>query len=199
MKVRRSGSRGYGCVKGKPYRTMELITGAASSAYCRRVGQLLAFASLLGWGVLTCSESNSGGGKPLGAAGGAAGGSGGSSGGNGGNSVSSSGVGGATGVGGAEAASTSTAGGAAGNGGVGGSAGAAPSITHCVGKVYDCGDAMDNDGDGLTDSEDPECLSPCGMFEATFHSPVGDPWLPCLETISESWPRTRWACKSRQP
>jgi hypothetical protein len=67
MKVRRSGSRGYGCVKGKPYRTMELITGAASSAYCRRVGQLLAFASLLGWGVLTCSESNSGGGKPLGA------------------------------------------------------------------------------------------------------------------------------------
>jgi hypothetical protein len=161
-------------------RYMERITRAASSAYCRRVGRLLAFASLLGCGVLACSESNSGSGKPLGAAGGAAGGSGGSGGGNGGNAVSSSGAGGATGAGGADAASTSTAGGAAGNGGVGGSAGAAPSITYCVGKVYNCGDALDNDGDGLTDSEDPECLSPCGMFEDTFYSPVGDPWQPCV-------------------
>ena len=35
----------------------------------------------------------------------------------------------------------------------------------CQGKVLECGDCMDNDGDGAFDSNDPECLGPCDNTE----------------------------------
>ncbi len=36
----------------------------------------------------------------------------------------------------------------------------------CEGKTYACGDCIDNDGDGKTDSFDPECLGPCDRSES---------------------------------
>lgn len=38
----------------------------------------------------------------------------------------------------------------------------------CKGKVYACGDGVDNDSDGKVDLNDPECISPCDDTEATF-------------------------------
>ena len=38
----------------------------------------------------------------------------------------------------------------------------------CGGKIYECGDCLDNDDDGLVDFADPECISPCDDKEATF-------------------------------
>lgn len=33
--------------------------------------------------------------------------------------------------------------------------------TPCQGKLYQCGNCSDDDGDGLADDHDPECLGPC--------------------------------------
>src|SRR5690606_20384519 len=38
----------------------------------------------------------------------------------------------------------------------------------CEGKIYACGDCIDNDGDGKVDQADPECISPCDDREDTF-------------------------------
>ena len=35
----------------------------------------------------------------------------------------------------------------------------------CQGKTYQCGNCMDDDGDGRIDSEDPDCLGPCDNSE----------------------------------
>jgi len=35
----------------------------------------------------------------------------------------------------------------------------------CDGRVTACGDCTDNDGDGLVDNDDPECLGPCDNYE----------------------------------
>lgn len=45
-------------------------------------------------------------------------------------------------------------------------------IADCQGHVYQCGDLMDNDGDGLMDSEDPDCLGPCDNTEAGFYGGI---------------------------
>jgi len=46
-------------------------------------------------------------------------------------------------------------------------AGAAPCVeTRCRGKIYDCGNCMDDDADGLVDALDPDCLGPCDNDEA---------------------------------
>lgn len=37
--------------------------------------------------------------------------------------------------------------------------------TTCAGKLLECGDCLDNDGDGKTDARDPECLGPCDNTE----------------------------------
>lgn len=37
--------------------------------------------------------------------------------------------------------------------------------TTCAGKLLDCGDCLDNDGDGKVDSHDLECLGPCDNTE----------------------------------
>jgi hypothetical protein len=36
----------------------------------------------------------------------------------------------------------------------------------CQGKLYACGDCLDNDGDGRVDSDDPDCLGPCDNTES---------------------------------
>jgi len=38
-------------------------------------------------------------------------------------------------------------------------------ITSCDGHTLECGDCEDNDGDGVVDSHDPECLGPCDNTE----------------------------------
>jgi hypothetical protein len=46
----------------------------------------------------------------------------------------------------------------------------------CGGILYECGDCMDNDEDGLIDSDDPECAGPCDHSEAYFLGEIfGDP------------------------
>ena len=49
--------------------------------------------------------------------------------------------------------------------GTGGSVGAAGAtacvVTLCRGQPYKCGNCMDDDGDGLIDALDPDCLGPC--------------------------------------
>ncbi|AKF07795.1 hypothetical protein [Sandaracinus amylolyticus] len=35
----------------------------------------------------------------------------------------------------------------------------------CQGRLYLCGNCLDDDGDGLSDSEDPDCLGPCDNSE----------------------------------
>ncbi len=37
--------------------------------------------------------------------------------------------------------------------------------TVCDGHLLECGDCMDNDGDGVVDPRDPECLGPCDNTE----------------------------------
>jgi hypothetical protein len=76
-----------------------------------------------------------------------------------------SGAGGMVGTGG-----TTGAGGATGSGGTTGTGGAGATsggchLIQCDGRVTICGDCMDNDGDGLVDNADPECLGPCDNTE----------------------------------
>src|SRR5262245_159116 len=53
-------------------------------------------------------------------------------------------------------------------------------ITYCQGKVYQCGNCQDDDGDGLTDSMDPDCLGPCQNNEAAFYGSIpGQNNAPC--------------------
>lgn len=39
----------------------------------------------------------------------------------------------------------------------------------CRGRVRECGDCEDNDGDGRIDAADPECLGPCSSAEDAFY------------------------------
>jgi hypothetical protein len=73
------------------------------------------------------------------------------------------GSGGTTGTG-ASSGIGGTGGGAAGSGTGGASGGCFVAI--CPdGNPYGCGDCMDNDGDGVIDDKDPECLGPCDDTE----------------------------------
>src|SRR5690349_20572194 len=50
-------------------------------------------------------------------------------------------------------------GGAPGTGGVDSASGC--QLAHCQNHLYDCGNCLDDDGDGLIDMDDPDCLGPC--------------------------------------
>jgi hypothetical protein len=53
-------------------------------------------------------------------------------------------------------------------------------IATCQGKVYFCGDLLDNDGDGLIDSQDPDCLGPCDNTEDSYFGGIpGQNNAPC--------------------
>ena len=53
-------------------------------------------------------------------------------------------------------------------------------IVACQGHVYQCGDLIDNDGDGLIDADDPDCLGPCDNTEDGFYGGIpGQPGPAC--------------------
>lgn len=53
-------------------------------------------------------------------------------------------------------------------------------VTACAGKVYLCGNCLDDDNDGLADSDDPDCLGPCQNNEAGFEGNIpGQNNAPC--------------------
>jgi hypothetical protein len=53
-------------------------------------------------------------------------------------------------------------------------------ITTCQGKVYLCGNCVDDDSDGLTDSADPECTGPCDNTEDSYFGGIpGQNNAPC--------------------
>lgn len=84
-------------------------------------------------------------------------------------------AGGAGGTGSGGGADSGTSGGAAVSGG-----GAA--IGECQGKVYQCGDLLDNDNDGLVDALDPDCLGPCDNTEESYYGGIpGQNNAPCRQ------------------
>jgi hypothetical protein len=74
-------------------------------------------------------------------------------------STSSSAASSVTGVGGGDTSSSASAGGAC----------PISQPVSCDGDIYDCGDGLDNDGDGLFDADDPECMGPCDGTEESLH------------------------------
>ncbi|MGK3994971.1 hypothetical protein [Sorangium sp. So ce1024] len=109
--------------------------------------------------IAGCSDSAVDGAAPSGGAG--AGDSGAGAGDSGGGSAT--GGGSASGGGGAGAGT-----GAAGGGGI-----PTPTTTvACQGKIYQCGDLIDNDGDGLLDAQDPDCLGPCDNTEDSYYGGI---------------------------
>jgi hypothetical protein len=63
----------------------------------------------------------------------------------------------------------------------GGASGGA-AIGECQGKVYQCGDLLDNDGDGLVDAQDPDCLGPCDNTEESYYGGIpGQNNAPCRQ------------------
>jgi hypothetical protein len=54
-------------------------------------------------------------------------------------------------------------------------------VTQCQEQQYLCGDCLDNDGDGLIDSQDPDCLGPCDNNEGGFNTQIpGGNAQPCM-------------------
>lgn len=55
-------------------------------------------------------------------------------------------------------------------------------VTDCQTHTYQCGDCIDNDGDGLTDSQDPDCLGVCDNNEGGFNTEIpGGNAAPCKQ------------------
>lgn len=54
-------------------------------------------------------------------------------------------------------------------------------VTECqASHIYECGDCVDNDGDGFTDMLDPDCLGPCHNSEANYYGNIpGQNNAPC--------------------
>jgi hypothetical protein len=75
-------------------------------------------------------------------------------------------------------ASSGTSTGGAGSGGGSSSSyttSTGPAPTHtadCQGHYYECGDLVDNEGDGLVDSQDPDCLGPCDDTEGSYYGGI---------------------------
>ena len=55
-------------------------------------------------------------------------------------------------------------------------------VRSCTGRVYACGDCVDDDGDGHVDMDDPDCLGPCHNSEETFFGSIpGQNHATCVE------------------
>ncbi|MDC0668310.1 hypothetical protein [Nannocystis radixulma] len=49
-----------------------------------------------------------------------------------------------------------------------------PEVCMADGQIHQCGDCLDNDGDGGADCTDVECFGPCDDSEEVFGSPLED-------------------------
>ncbi len=55
-------------------------------------------------------------------------------------------------------------------------------VSTCQGKVYQCGDCLDNDGDCKIDSADPDCIGVCDNNETGYYGNIpGQNKAPCKE------------------
>lgn len=55
-------------------------------------------------------------------------------------------------------------------------------VKTCQGKVYECGDCLDNDGDCRVDDGDTHCLGPCDNTEQSFYGGIpGQANAPCKQ------------------
>ncbi|MBN2340320.1 MAG: hypothetical protein JXX29_22835 [Deltaproteobacteria bacterium] len=55
-------------------------------------------------------------------------------------------------------------------------------VTTCQGHIYQCGDCLDNDGDGNIDSRDTNCLGPCDNNESGYNMEIpGGNNQPCMQ------------------
>ncbi|MEZ4220693.1 MAG: hypothetical protein R3B13_07160 [Polyangiaceae bacterium] len=104
----------------------------------------------------------------------------------GGSGTGSTGAGGtgtgSTGAGGTGTGSTGAGGTGTGGTGATGSGGGTPVVVQCQGKTYQCGDAIDNDGDGLIDWQDPDCFGPCDNNETGYKGNIpGQAAPPCKQ------------------
>jgi len=88
------------------------------------------------------------------------------------------------GAGGSGVGGNGVGGSGVGGNGSGGSGGVLPpptTVVECQGHIYECGDLMDNDGDGLMDYQDPDCLGPCDNTEDSFYGGIpGQSGPACL-------------------
>jgi len=121
------------------------------------------------------NSSASGGAGGSGASGssGSAGSANGGMGGTGGAGTGGAGTGGA-GTGGGSSSSSGAMGGAGGSMMDAGTDAGPIVITpvKCLNQTYQCGDAIDNDMDGLTDWQDPDCLGPCDNTENSYYGGI---------------------------
>jgi hypothetical protein len=75
---------------------------------------------------------------------------------------------------------TGGSGSSVGGNGTGGGVTPPTSIAECQGHIYACGDLLDNDGDGLVDTQDPDCLGPCDNTEDSLFGGIpGQPGPAC--------------------
>ena len=91
--------------------------------------------------------------------------------------------GGAAGAGATASGGTAGADAAVGGNAGSGGTGALPTTTAaCQGHIYECGDLVDNDNDGLVDSQDPDCLGPCDDTEGSYFGGIpGQNNSPCRQ------------------
>jgi hypothetical protein len=93
----------------------------------------------------------------------------GDNGGSGGAGATAGDEGGAATAGGGGSAAEGGVSAAGGTAAIGGGGDGGPCVpATCQGKTYQCGDCIDNDGDGKIDMDDPDCLGPCDNNELGF-------------------------------
>ena len=82
-----------------------------------------------------------------------------------------------------DSGASGASGGADATGGSGASAGASECVKAvCQSRTYQCGDCIDNDADGLTDSDDPDCLGACDNTEDSYYGGIpGQNNSPCRQ------------------
>lgn len=91
-----------------------------------------------------------------------------------------SGQGGSSGTGGGGGTSGDGSAGTSGTVGTGGGWNPDGGISTCQGHTYECGDTLDNDGDGKSDALDPDCLGPCDNTEGSYYGGIpGQNNAPC--------------------
>lgn len=134
----------------------------------RRSHIVISFLTVAGFAFIACGDESN---TTTGTEGSGAAASGGSGTANGGSSTNANGGSTANGGSGTSngGAGGANGGGSAAGGNAAGGQGQGLQAAPCGNQTYDCGDQQDNDGDGLIDSDDPDCLGPCDDTEDSYN------------------------------